>query len=1436
MAYKFFDNWDLVAGRWMTTGHAVSSNGTVSADASIDGPVGMMPWFYSAAWDSINSSYIVYKHSLTVNGRFILGFSASSITISPVQASIEVSYESGKLYFGSNPSLITGFDNTVSFTGSTVEMRVAIYGHSSNADYTDGSKIRIEFYDPSNNVMLVDSGWLQQSWIFQSTTPETPWSAHQYSDIVLRPYYKLLSGTMSCDSIIGFTQVQQLEAETFLSSGDLTDVGLQCSIPAIDTSVVDINTTQVALTGDTNSMIFYTLNDGPNPEGPFSSKNNYVYSTPFKVTGTQHLRAISTAPGGIESPILDTWVGPTRVTVKPLEIVPPSCGFDSVHPVEVKMSHIDPTATIRYTLDGSDPTTSSSIYTGSITVHQTTTVKAVAYVTTGSSAISSNSYSAEFSVVTVPVNSLDCWIGNGSNVSVVAANPGTDSIVGSEGTIPDHVAYSTFNVSMYNGNPSLVPTQNTSSVTSSFSNATAIGSCVAFETYVYGFGTACSPVMRISVSNANSSSFDYFAMLDTGSEFDIYAYGNTKLGSFARTNSNFRLRVVMNTTGMHYAISDFDGNVLSTGTSNACAAYYTPIGTANNIYNILFQVDGRTDQNYTNMFYVPDMLVSDTANWLNFTDPYGITLLDLIGTPSIPGVPGIPATPAGIQINDPNGDSVQIVGLGTGSAIYFEVNGYFNFKVPNSTVFLTFRASDNMIGFTDPGSYADQMFDWHGTNKTRVWFYSYKIYEGWNYIYARIISDSSSISQTDISITGDSYEYYLNSLPGVQRFYGDSTTSSFVVSEFQYINGYNISQSSTVVDDAFFRATVPFQISATPTVSPASGDLSTSDITITGISNSFSTEVQNTSYNSTVITGATVPGQLSSTSFPIVTWSSQTEVGKLPSQKVRRTYYAKRDSTWFTDVPYTFENWDITRNYSNTTFDSNQMRAEPRVLIGRDSRERAYGPHWDTTFPFDPHFYDDGRYVRNWDSFQMLWNNSAFDGTQNLWFQSYVKVLSMYDMRLTIGFDIPNSIVQPAFILNHSTGSLTHRSGFNNSHPIKVGLVNTTNWTWTKQPKSILTSAYDMGSIALAFQCGRKGSNTNGSIRIRLVSPFDGNAYYDSDWISVSSPNPIRPKFLFNTRPFIGNGGQCTAELGPIDGHFGITDAQMENLFDTNTVDGIQSPSVSSVTAGSNTGSIRLTISPNNVPTLVNYDRHATVNSNLFRAASQQSITGTSANIPNPADITLSTSVPLHNSFANSDYRPFVGKSKDTAYSVSRPTSDFLTVAAVRKGEVEIYGNTSSMFSQPYFVIFDDGSRMAYTFSGAAIIKTFSPGSHWVKLVGYNNGKPTGETAPLTFTVPADGNLIVTAPTVVNANTLTVFQALASNGVGLWTYHWEFNDGFVQQGATITRTIIKPGRYSFKLSAVDNAENKFVESGEFVVPYTGTVAAKMARKSETRVS
>lgn len=68
---------------------------------------------------------------------------------------------------------------------------------------------------------------------------------------------------------------------------------------------------------------------------------------------------------------------PQKETVATPQITPESCSFNDGESVNVTISATDG-ATIYYTLDGTDPTEKSNIYTTSINVSETTTVKAIA--------------------------------------------------------------------------------------------------------------------------------------------------------------------------------------------------------------------------------------------------------------------------------------------------------------------------------------------------------------------------------------------------------------------------------------------------------------------------------------------------------------------------------------------------------------------------------------------------------------------------------------------------------------------------------------------------------------------------------------------------------------------------------------------------------------------------------------------------------------------------------------------------------------------------------------------------------------------------------------------------------------------------------------------------------------------------------------------------
>ena len=122
------------------------------------------------------------------------------------------------------------------------------------------------------------------------------------------------------------------------------------------------------------ATIYYTL-DGSEP-----TDTNTVYSAPFDITATTTVKARAFMDGYRGS---DTFTQTFTLTgtVEPPTFSPdaPLTFFDI--PQLVTLSCATANATIRYTLDGSEPTASSTVYTGAISLSDTTTIKAKAFVT-----------------------------------------------------------------------------------------------------------------------------------------------------------------------------------------------------------------------------------------------------------------------------------------------------------------------------------------------------------------------------------------------------------------------------------------------------------------------------------------------------------------------------------------------------------------------------------------------------------------------------------------------------------------------------------------------------------------------------------------------------------------------------------------------------------------------------------------------------------------------------------------------------------------------------------------------------------------------------------------------------------------------------------------------------------------------------------------------
>lgn len=148
----------------------------------------------------------------------------------------------------------------------------------------------------------------------------------------------------------------------------------------------------ISITADAGASIYYTT-DGNEP-----TEASTLYSTPFQVTTTSTIKAIAVKPNYQNSNVSTLEVTITAPTVE-TPIFTPGTGTyaDSV---TFTLACATDNSEIRYTMDGTEPTETSTLYTAPVTLTATTTVKAKAFKTTW---LASETATSVYTVVYDPV-------------------------------------------------------------------------------------------------------------------------------------------------------------------------------------------------------------------------------------------------------------------------------------------------------------------------------------------------------------------------------------------------------------------------------------------------------------------------------------------------------------------------------------------------------------------------------------------------------------------------------------------------------------------------------------------------------------------------------------------------------------------------------------------------------------------------------------------------------------------------------------------------------------------------------------------------------------------------------------------------------------------------------------------------------------------------
>lgn len=190
-----------------------------------------------------------------------------------------------------------------------------------------------------------------------------------------------------------------------INSEQLT-IHLPAPAPVIAPGTGTYTTLQTVSIGDSLSgaTIYYTL------DGSMPTTSSAVYSSPITVFKSQSLKAAAAGPNNSISPVTEADFTVNLSPAAAPVITPNPNGITyqpSQLPVSVTMTDATPSATIYYTLDGTDPDVSLSrrIYTAPISVSKTMTVNAIGSAPQynyANSSVSTAAFSVNLPTLTAP--------------------------------------------------------------------------------------------------------------------------------------------------------------------------------------------------------------------------------------------------------------------------------------------------------------------------------------------------------------------------------------------------------------------------------------------------------------------------------------------------------------------------------------------------------------------------------------------------------------------------------------------------------------------------------------------------------------------------------------------------------------------------------------------------------------------------------------------------------------------------------------------------------------------------------------------------------------------------------------------------------------------------------------------------------------------------
>jgi len=235
--------------------------------------------------------------------------------------------------------------------------------------------------------------------------------------------------TPTTQTLSGFNASAGLSLPPFSMTVLTWSTGATTQAPAFSVAAGSYSSAQsVSLTDATSGAAIYYTTDGSTPTTASS-----VYSTPITVTTTQTINAIAVASGLAASPVSSAAyqiAAPTAAT--PVFSVAAG-NYTSAQ--KVNITDATAGATIYYTTNGTVPTTSSTVYSGPITVGSTETLEAIAVAPNYSqSAAASATYTINLTTANPAFSVAAGTYATAQTVTITDSTPGATIYYSTNGT------------------------------------------------------------------------------------------------------------------------------------------------------------------------------------------------------------------------------------------------------------------------------------------------------------------------------------------------------------------------------------------------------------------------------------------------------------------------------------------------------------------------------------------------------------------------------------------------------------------------------------------------------------------------------------------------------------------------------------------------------------------------------------------------------------------------------------------------------------------------------------------------------------------------------------------------------------------------------------------------------------------------------------------